>query len=118
VSQRRRGVTFALALMTLPLLFALVGFSTRLVAQTPWLEPPRPNTTCILPREQMRYQHMIHLKALRDRVVRQGQRADLAGAQPQGMSSCRTCHAQRERFCDRCHEQAGVWPDCFGCHAY
>lgn len=115
---RRRSAGLALILMALPLLCAVVGFAARPTAQTPWLEPARAQTTCILPREQMRYQHMTHLKALRDRVVRQGMRAELTGAQPQGISSCRNCHAQRERFCDRCHEQAGVSPDCFGCHAY
>jgi hypothetical protein len=107
-----------LALMGVPLLCALVAFAARPAARTPWLAPARASTTCLLPRAQMRYQHMTHLKALRDRVVRQGLRAEVTGVQPQGLSSCRNCHAQRELFCDRCHEQAGVSPDCFGCHVY
>jgi hypothetical protein len=107
-----------MALMTLPLLLALVGFAVRPAEEEPWLEPARRNTTCILPRAEMRYQHMAHLKALRDRVVRQGLRVEATGAQPQGLASCRSCHAQRELFCDRCHAKADVSVDCFGCHAY
>jgi uncharacterized paraquat-inducible protein A len=100
--------------LAVPAFFAVVGFAARPAAPTVWLEPARAQTTCLLPREQMRYQHMTHLKALRDRVVRAGDRS----AQPQGLASCQGCHASRERFCDRCHDQAGVTLDCFGCHAW
>lgn len=114
----RGKILLALVLMAVPLLFVLVGFAARPPAPTPWLQPARAHTTCILPREQMRYQHMTHLKALRDRVVRRGDRSAITGLEPQGLSGCRSCHEQREQFCDRCHEQAGVSPDCFGCHVY
>ena len=111
---RRRSVVLALLALAVPLLVAVVGFAARPPAQVPWLEPARAPTTCILPREEMRYQHMTYLKALRDRVVRAGVR----GTQSQGLGACQGCHAHREQFCNRCHAQAGVVPDCFGCHAY
>ncbi len=111
---RRRNLGLLLAALAVPLLVAVVGFAARPSVPAPWLEPARAQTACILPREQMRYQHMSYLKALRDRVVREGIRS----AQSQGISSCQGCHAHREQFCDRCHEQAGVTPDCFGCHVF
>lgn len=123
MSHPRRRILIAATALVVPafitVFFAVVGFAARRSSSssataTPWLEPARAQTTCILPREQMRYQHMTHLKALRDRVVRDGQR----GLQPQGLAACQGCHASRERFCDRCHEQAGVTLDCFGCHGY
>lgn len=118
MSRPRGSIVLALAVMTLPMIFTLVGFAARPSPSTPWLEPARARTTCILPREEMRYQHMTHLKALRDRVVRQGDRSALIGARPAGITSCKGCHAHREQFCDRCHQQAGVSPDCFACHPY
>jgi hypothetical protein len=30
--------------------------------------------------------------------------------------TCMTCHSNREKFCDRCHEYAGVDVFCWGCH--
>jgi hypothetical protein len=118
MSGHRRLIGASLVLMAAPLLYAMITFAARPESQTPWLEPPPPNTTCILPKTSMRYDHMTHLKNLRDRVVREGQREQLASPRAQGITSCRSCHAHRELFCDRCHERASVRPDCFGCHAY
>ena len=112
----RRVLAAALGLMAVPLLLAVLSFAAR--SEPPWLETPKAGTTCVLPKPNMRYQHITHLKTLRDRVVRDGLRAEITGSRPQGISSCRNCHAQREQFCDRCHLQASVQPDCFGCHAY
>jgi hypothetical protein len=100
------------------LLYVVLGFAARPAAAPAWLEPARPGTSCILPAPVMRYEHMRHLKRLRDQVMREGRRAELTGAAPQGLGSCRDCHAHRERFCDRCHERASVRLDCFRCHAY
>jgi len=111
---RRRNIALALVALAVPLLFAMVGFAARPRRPTPWLEAARVQSRCLLPRERMRYEHMVHLKALRDRVVRDGVR----GGPPEGLSACQSCHARRAQFCDRCHAQAGVTPDCFACHAY
>jgi hypothetical protein len=114
----RRLILAALVLMAAPLLCAVITFAARPDPRLPWLEPPVPGTTCILPKASMRLYHMTHLKHLRDQVVREGRRDLLGGARPQGITSCRGCHLHREQFCDRCHERAGVQPDCFGCHDY
>lgn len=109
----RRLIAIALGCMGLPLLYAVISFAAR-PERKPWLEPAKPGTTCVLPRERMRAEHMGYLKALRDEVVRTGRR-DRVG---QGITSCRGCHTDRAQFCDRCHDQASVVPGCFGCHLY
>jgi len=118
VTRHRRAIAVSLALMAVPLLYAVFTFAAWPSPQRPWLEPPVASTTCVLPKERMRYEHMRYLKSLRDQVLRQGNREHIAGARAQGLSSCRSCHAHREQFCDRCHERASVRLDCFGCHAY
>jgi len=118
MTRHRRLIATALVLMSAPLLYAVITFAARPEPKTSWLEPAAPGTTCILPTARMRYDHMKHLKRLRDRVVREGKTDQVTGAHPQGIASCKGCHAHREQFCDRCHLQVSVAPDCFGCHRY
>jgi hypothetical protein len=118
MSRHRRAIVLALGLMAAPLLYAVLSFAARPAPEAPWLEPAVPNTTCALPKDSNRHQHMRYLKTLRDQVLREGNREQITGARAQGLGSCRSCHAHRERFCDRCHERASVRLDCFGCHAY
>jgi quinone-modifying oxidoreductase, subunit QmoC len=118
VTRPRRIVLVALALMLVPLLFTLLSFAARPAAQTTWLEPPRANTTCILQGEHKRYDHMKQLRALRDQVIRSGLRGQVTGEASQGLATCRSCHAHRELFCDKCHNRASVTLDCFSCHTY
>lgn len=119
----RRLIVIALVAMSVPILFAVATFAARSAgdgaqaASSRWLEPAS-GGTCILPRARMRYEHMQHLKSLRDEVVRAGLRDRITGSAAQGIGTCRGCHAHREQFCDRCHDRAGVAPDCFGCHGY
>ena len=116
---RHRGViAAALALMAVPLFYAVLSFAARRSAAPAWLEAARPGTTCVFPAADVRYEHMRHLKKLRDQVMREGSRDQITGANAQGLGSCRGCHVTRERFCDRCHDQASVRLDCFGCHVY
>lgn len=115
---RRALIVIALALMALPLLYSVVTFAARPSAKVPWLEPARSGTTCILPRETMRYTHMGYLRMLRDQVVRQGNRKLAADPHAQGITSCRRCHEHRELFCNKCHDAASVRLDCFNCHRY
>ena len=118
MSRHRRTIVAALVLMAVPLLYTVLTFAARPAPGQPWLEPPRANTTCVLPRERMRYDHMKYLKTVRDQVMRTGRREQVSGEHAQGIGSCRGCHAHRELFCDRCHERSSVRLDCFGCHAY
>jgi hypothetical protein len=118
MSRHHRLIVVALALMLVPLLFTLVGFAARSAPQTTWLEPPKPNTTCVLPKGSNRYDHMKQLKNLRDQVIREGNRAQITGIRSQGLGTCRNCHAHQKLFCDKCHNRVSVSLDCFGCHTY
>jgi hypothetical protein len=109
-----------LAVLVVVLLFPL-GYS---LADTlisggdaaPFLAQPATNSrTCVkgYDAKYMRYHHMYLLKEVRDRVIRDGHREDGIG-----LSQCRECHEERERFCNRCHDTVNLTPDCFGCHYY
>jgi hypothetical protein len=116
---RQRGViVVALLLMAVPLLYGVVTYAARSNSPLPWLEPAKSGSTCILPRAAMRYMHMNYLRILRDQVVRQGDRSQVTSTYPQGITSCRRCHENREMFCDKCHLAASVALDCFNCHTY
>jgi len=67
---------------------------------------------CIRDSTEMRFRHMEVLKEIRDKVIRLGIRDEVT------LAGCGTCHINRERFCDRCHAEASVTLDCFGCHYY
>jgi hypothetical protein len=79
----------------------------------PFLEMPDPKyKECVRDTEYMRFHHWVLLKELREKVVREGEKVDVA------LSDCRDCHSNRERFCNECHNVANVSLDCFGCHYY
>ncbi len=67
---------------------------------------------CVRDVTYMRYRHMDLLKQTREEVIRDGIRGEIT------LSGCRNCHTSRERFCNQCHEAAGLNLDCFGCHYY
>jgi hypothetical protein len=90
--------------------------------------PPRPpdlarpaGERCVAPVEYMRASHMTLLAQWRDRVVRDGVRAEIGAAGRAVTMSLTgtclgTCHADKAAFCDRCHAYAAVTPTCWTCH--
>jgi [DsrC]-trisulfide reductase subunit J len=79
----------------------------------PFLAPPAgKGDKCVRDVAYMRFHHMDYLKEVRDEYVRSGIRRE------KGLSSCRECHPDRARFCDRCHNSVQLSVDCFGCHDY
>jgi hypothetical protein len=79
----------------------------------PFLEmPDEKYDACIRDTDYMRLHHMDYLKEVREEYVRHGIRDQ------KGITSCRGCHASRQRFCDRCHAIAELTIDCFDCHYY
>jgi hypothetical protein len=80
---------------------------------TPFLEPPDPRwEACVRDAEYMRFYHMDLLKETREEAIREGIRGGIT------LAGCGDCHHHRDQFCDRCHEQASVSLDCWGCHYY
>ena len=62
-----------------------------------------------MPRDQVRSRR--ERRAWRGFSVRDGREieASLSG-------TCLRCHSDKTRFCDRCHDDAGVKPACWDCH--
>jgi len=75
---------------------------------------------CVMPVAYMRTSHMALLKEWRDAVVRNGERvyttADGRQFQRSLTGTCLDCHSNKSSFCDRCHDYAGVKPNCWDCH--
>jgi hypothetical protein len=119
--RRRALVVFGLAafvaLATWPVWHAISG--PRPAA--PELAKPIGATECVAPTAYMRASHMKLLDTWRDLVVRDGFRTY---TDPNGrvvtMSLSKTCigacHTDKTKFCDRCHDYAGVKPHCWDCH--
>ncbi|MBF0160140.1 MAG: hypothetical protein HQL58_11525 [Magnetococcales bacterium] len=81
-------------------------------AAVPQLEPAA-GKPCVRDPAWMRRNHPDFLKQMRDRTVREGVRI-----RSESLAQCASCHQSRAQFCDRCHQYAGVEPDCFTCHNY
>jgi len=75
---------------------------------------------CVETAPYMRANHMKLLGAWRDGAVREGIRsytaADGRVFQISLTGTCLKCHSNKGKFCDRCHDYAGVTPNCWNCH--
>jgi hypothetical protein len=75
---------------------------------------------CVVPKEQMKYEHMQILNEWRDTVVRDAKRIYVSSSGKEfNMSltnTCLDCHAEKAEFCDKCHNYASVSPYCWECH--
>ena len=102
---------------TFPFWYAAAAGKT---GQLPELERPAGATSCVLPVQEMKADHMKLLNTWRDQVVRQGDRAPVTvdgRAYPRSLSmGCLECHEDKAQFCDRCHDYTGVSPYCWDCH--
>jgi hypothetical protein len=85
----------------------------------PTLARSRRQVACVAPPETMRATHMKLLADWRDLAVRRGtRRVTMPDGREWTVSLSRTCldcH-DKPQFCDRCHDYAGVKPDCWNCH--
>jgi len=116
------GLVIFLALVLFPF-YKSVGSPPMKVEQElqPQLEQlKKEGKTCILEKNQMRDSHMILLNQWRDAALRDGVRVF---TNPDGKkfdisltNTCLQCHAQKDKFCDKCHNEVGVNPYCFSCH--
>ena len=86
----------------------------------PELELPVDAEQCVRDVDWMTANHMDLLNDWRDRVVRDGVRMEVdADGNKVEMSlsnTCLSCHENKDRFCDRCHDYMGVSPYCWDCH--
>jgi len=75
---------------------------------------------CVLPKANMRTEHMQLLNDWRTWVVRDGNRLYVADSgKSYNMSlqnECMRCHSSKVQFCDQCHNYMAVTPYCWTCH--
>jgi hypothetical protein len=111
------GLALFVALATWPTWRALASAPP----PAPILARPIGATRCVAPTRFMRASHMRLLEQWRDRVVRDGVRTytdDSGRVVTMSLSgTClAACHTDKTKFCDRCHDDAGVKPTCWDCH--
>lgn len=119
------GLVIFLGLATFPIWF---NHGTAAPPPEPKLDTPVIQTMaqkqCILPKEEMRTQHMQILNDWRTNVVRDGKRmyvaADGKTYEMSLQNECIRCHSNKSQFCDQCHTYAGLkldsTPYCWTCH--
>ena len=75
---------------------------------------------CIESKDFMTTQHMKMLDQWRMEVVRDGERYYTSTEGKTYYKSlqvtCMECHSNKSKFCDSCHNYAGVSPFCWDCH--
>lgn len=75
---------------------------------------------CVEPAAFMKANHMKLLEDWRTLALREGRRSYQASSgktyEISLEKTCLKCHSNKEQFCDRCHNYAGVKPDCWNCH--
>ncbi len=86
----------------------------------PKLATPAGVTECIESKEYMIANHMTILNEWRDEALREGKREYVATNGKKWVISlqntCMECHANKEEFCDACHDTNSVDPYCWDCH--
>ncbi len=111
------GIMIFLCLITFPVWYNVVSGKA---AYTPKLEIVTKEKQCVEPKEYMRSKHMALMDNWRLSVVRENRRIYASSyGKNYDMSLTRTClgcHSNKAQFCDRCHNYAGVSPNCWHCH--
>jgi len=90
------------------------------ISYTPELIIVTEEEQCVETAQYMRDNHMRMLDEWRQSVVREGNRiyvnSDGKEYEMSLTATCMGCHSNKEEFCDRCHNYAGVIPTCWDCH--
>jgi len=115
------GLAIFIVLMTSP--FWLSGgkssFPPEIKIDTPVIEGLA-EKRCIEATAYMKAKHMELIDRWRQVVVREGESLYVASDGKQYRMSlshtCLNCHSNKDQFCDRCHNYAGVKPACWSCH--
>ena len=112
------GIVIFVVFFTSPFLIGLVKSGP----------PPEPELTpkaklakqCVEAKDYMVESHMQMLNDWRDEAVREGKRIYVATDGKEYtvslQNTCMDCHSNKSKFCDQCHNYAGVNPYCWECH--
>jgi len=111
------GIVVFVGVVTLPFWYTTAAGNP---AERPEPVLPVGQQSCVESRQFMRDNHMELLNEWRNAAVRRGKRTYVStnGARYEVSltKTCLSCHNDRQAFCQRCHDYAGVHPDCWGCH--
>ena len=109
------GLIIFVGLLTFP-----IWSSSGDAGKIPNPEKPVGVKECVKPVAYMRTTHMQLLNDWRDEVLREGNREPItiAGVEYEKslMNGCMSCHTDKKKFCDECHQYTSVKPYCWDCH--
>jgi len=113
------GLLVFLALATFPIWYNLVSGKESLPPEIVRPDPARTGD-CVRDGALMRTEHMQLLNDWRNQAVRLNERVFVTADQRRFYKSlsmtCMECHANKQEFCDRCHNYLSVTPYCWDCH--
>jgi hypothetical protein len=108
------GLVVFVVLMTFPIWYNLVD------GEKVALSYPHEGGQCVEDTAYMTANHMRLLKDWRDDAVRGNDRiytaSDGRRHEKSLTGTCLSCHWEKEKFCDRCHDYVGTTPYCWSCH--
>jgi hypothetical protein len=111
------GLAIFLVLITFPIWYNIANDK---VDYRPELEKAAFGDNCVRDSAWMTAYHMDLLNEWRDQVVREDDRFETG---PDGVRyerslsfTCLSCHENKDKFCDQCHDYLGVDPYCWDCH--
>ena len=111
------GLIVFLALITFPIWYNVANDRA---GYSPEIEKASRGENCVRDSAWMRPFHMDLLNTWRDQVVRQGERYEVAEGgvvyERSLSATCLSCHENKDKFCDQCHNYLGVDPYCWDCH--
>jgi hypothetical protein len=111
------GLVVFLVLITFPIWYNVANDRA---GYSPTLEKAVRGDNCVRDSAWMKAYHMDLLNTWRDEVVRVGSRfetgADGTTYEKSLSLTCLSCHQDKSKFCDQCHNYLGVNPYCWNCH--
>jgi hypothetical protein len=109
------GLVIFVAIFTLPI-WSQLGKAS----EPPKPELPKDKKECVEETRYMRTSHMQLLNTWREAVVRDKDRVyvglDGKKYEMSLTNECMSCHNDKKKFCDRCHNYLAVAPYCWDCH--
>ena len=111
------GLVIFLALIGFPIWYNMASDT---VSDVPVLEKAVRGEQCVRDNEWMTGHHMDLLNDWRDEVVRDYERfetgQDGTVYEKSLSNTCLSCHVNKDKFCDQCHDYMSVDPYCWDCH--
>jgi hypothetical protein len=115
------GLIIFLGLVTIPIWYNAASGKISYVPK-PELPADKTKKECVEPKNFIRVNHKQFLEDWKASVVREGGRTYQASNKKKYTMSlnrtCMSCHTDKTKFCDQCHNYMGVTNKCWDCHIY